>query len=126
MHGELTTLNCICPGYEAVFECVVTGSGATVWSGTALNQCSSELHRIILRHSQFSQPGYSISTTCDDSRRIIAHAVSEVNNSYTSLLTINVSQNSIGANIDCASLRQSGEVSHIGQILLTTGICVHN
>ena len=109
--------SCICPGYEAVFECVVTGDGATIWSGTTLNRCSSD--RIILRHSQFNQSGYSISHTCGDSGLITSHAVSVVNDSYTSQLLVNVSQSLIGANVECAS---DGD-SHVGtkQILLTTG-----
>ena len=120
VHCELTTLNsCICPGYEAVFECVVTGDGATVWSGTALDQCS--IDTITLRHSQFiNQPGYSISQNCGDSGQIIGCAISVVNDSYTSQLTVNVSQSLIDANVECAS--DSG--SHVGtkQIFLTTGI----
>ena len=88
MHGELTTLSsCICPGYEAVFECVVTGGGATIWSGTAFDNCSSD--RIILRHSQFIQPGYNINNTCGDGGQVISRAVSAVNDSYTSQLVYN-------------------------------------
>ena len=96
--GELTTLNsCICPGYEVVFECVVTGDGATIWSGTALDRCSSD--RIILRHSQFNQFEYSLDQTCGDSGPIIGRAVSVENDSYTSQLIVNVSQSLIGTNV---------------------------
>jgi hypothetical protein len=115
MHGELTTLSsCICPGYEAVFECVVTGGGATVWNGTALDHCPND--KITLRHSEFIQSGWSINQSCDG---VIGRAVSVVNNSYTSQLTINVSQSLVGANVECANINRS----HIGtkQILLTTG-----
>ena len=118
VHGKLTTLgSCICPGYEVVFECVVTGDGATIWSGTAFEHCLSD--RTALRHSQFNQSGYSISQTCDDSGPIISRAVSVMNDSYTSQLVVNVSQSLIGASVECA--RDDG--SHIGtkQILLTTG-----
>ena len=122
MHGELTTLSsCICPGYEAVFECVVTSGGATIWSGTAFDRCSSD--RITLRHNPFiNQPGYSISQNCGDSGPIIGRAVSVVNDSYTSQLIINVSQSLIGTNVDCGS--DNG--SHVGtkQILVTTGTCI--
>ena len=120
VHGDLTTLSsCICPGYEAVFECVVTGSGATIWSGTALDQCSND--RVLLRHSEFNnQSGYSISQICGDSGPIIGRAVSAVNDSYTSQLIVNVSQSLINATVECAL--SDGE-SQIGtkQILLTTG-----
>ena len=109
--------SCICSGYEAVFECVVTGGGATTWNGTAFEHCFSD--RITLRHSQFFQSGYSNRQTCDDSGPIIGRAISVVNDSYTSQLTVNVSQSLIGANVECVS--DSG--SHVGtkQILLTTG-----
>ena len=78
--GELTTLSsCICPGYEAIFECVVIGGVVTSWSGTAFDHCSSD--RIVLRHSQFIQSGYSFNETCGDSGPIIGRAVSVVNDS---------------------------------------------
>ena len=117
--GKLTTLtSCICPGHEVTFECVVTGDGATTWSGTALEHCSSD--RIVLRHSQFNQFGYSLNETCEDSGPIIGRAVSVVNDSYTSqLIIVNVSQSLIGVNIECSS--NSGSIVGTEQILLTTG-----
>ena len=118
--GELTTLSsCICPGYEAVFECVVTGGGATVWRGTALNHCPNE--RITLLHSYFNRIGYNISDTCGNIGQVIGRAVSVVNDSYTSQLVININQNLIGTNAECA--RQSDGELYVGteQILLTTG-----
>ena len=125
MHGELTTLSsCICPGYEAVFECVVTGGAATIWNGTAFrdNYCFND--RITLRHSQFNQPEYNvnISGTCGDSGQIIGRAISAVNDSYTSQLIVNVSQNLVGANIERA-YNNGSHIVNIGtkQILLTTG-----
>ena len=123
MHGELTTLSlCICPGYEAVFECVVTSGGATTWKGTALDRCSND--KITLRHSQFIQRGYSFSNNCGDNGPIIGHAVSVMNDSYTSQLTVNVSQSLIGANVECAT--DSGTNVGTKQILLTTGIHIQS
>ena len=112
--------SCICPGYEAVFECVVTGDGATIWSGTAFDRCSGD--EITLRHSKFNQFGYLIYQNCGDNGPIIGHAVSVVNDSYTSQLIVNVSQGLIGANVECA--RQSDREYRVGteQILETTGI----
>jgi hypothetical protein len=112
--GEsVTTLSsCICLGYEAVFECIVTGSGITKWSGTAFDNCSN--HRsIALRHSEFIQSEYNISQNCSDSGLIIGRAVSVVNDSYTSQLTINVSQYLVGANVKCA--RQSDGESPVSK-----------
>lgn len=122
--GNLTTLSsCICSGHEAVFECVITGNGATIWSGTAFDRCSSIGDRIILRHSQFNQSGHGTNLTrsCGDSGSIISRAVSVVDDSYISQLTIvNVSQKLLGANVECAS--DSGSYVDTEQILLTTGI----
>ena len=117
---KLTALNsCTCLGYEAafVFECVVTGDGTTVWQGTAFDECSSD--RIVLCHSEFNYSGYSISQICGTSEQLFSHAVSMVNESYTSHLTVNVSQDLVGKTVKCAS--DNG--FHIGtkQISLTTG-----
>ena len=118
VHGNLITLtSCICPGYEAIFECVVIGGAITTWSGTALDNCSSD--GIVLRHSQFNQFGYSANETCGDIGPIISHAVSVVNDSYTSQLILNVSQSLIGANIECSN--HSGSIVGTKQILPTTG-----
>jgi hypothetical protein len=128
VHGKLTALSsCICPGYETViFECVVTGSGATIWNGTALDHCSIE--KITLRHSEFNQPGYNISHTCGDNGQVIGRAVSVVNGSYTSQLLVNVSQGLNSADVECARQTLSNGVLHIGteQILLTTGLSILN
>lgn len=98
---------------------MVAGGGATIWSGTAFDNCPND--RIALRHSRFYQPGYNISGTCRDGGQVISRAISAVNDSYTSQFIVNVSQSLIGANIDCE--RQSDGMLHIGrkQILLTTG-----
>ena len=123
MQGELSALSsCICPGYEAVFECVVTGGGATIWNVSAFDNCTND--RIILRHSLFNQSGYNINDTCRGSGQVIGRAVSVVNNSYISQLTINITQSLIGANVVCA--RQSDGTSLVGmeQIQLITGISI--
>ena len=109
--------SCTCPGYEAVYECTVAGGGATFWLGTALEECTGG--RIILRHSQF-ESGYNINQTCGASGPVVGHAVSVLNDSYTSQLTINVSQNLTGSTIECAS--DSGTQVGTIQILPTTGM----
>ena len=41
--SELTILtSCTCPGHQLIFECTIFGSGATVWTGTALDQCPGD------------------------------------------------------------------------------------
>ena len=107
---------CTCPGKEVVFECAVSSDGATIWQGTALEGCTGQ--RIILRHSQF-ESGHSISQTCGASRLVSGRATSIVNDSYTSQLTINVSQHLNGSTIECAS--DNGRQVDSSQIFITTG-----
>ena len=42
--------NCICAGYDVLYECTVCGRGATVWTGSLFN-CVGD--NIILRHNLF-------------------------------------------------------------------------
>ena len=95
----------------------MAGGGATIWQETALEECPGS--RIILRHSQF-ESGHNTSQTCGASGPVIGHTISVVNESYTSQITINVSQHLNGSTIECAS--DSGAQVGSGQILLTTGI----
>ena len=113
--------SCTCRGYEAVFECTVFGDGATIWQGTALQQCAGQ--RIILRHSQF-EPGYNINQTCGSGGPVVGRAVSAVNGSYTSQLTINVSQQLNGSTIECANDNES-MVNTMVEVFLTTGAYVN-
>ena len=94
----------------------MAGGGATIWQGTALEECASG--RIILRHSQF-ESGHNISQICGASGPVVGHAVSVVNDSYTSQLTVNVSQHLNGSTVECAS--DSGRQVGSRQILLPTG-----
>ena len=109
--------SCTCPGYKAVYECAVAGGGATIWQGTALEECAGG--RIVLRHSQF-ESGHNIKRTCGTSSPVVGRTVSVVNDSYTSQLTINISQHLNGSTIECASdsERQVGS----SQIILRTGM----
>ena len=108
--------SCICPGQEAVFRCTVDGGVATVWRGSALENCTDG--SIILRHSQFRDV-YIINESCGTSGFIIGKAISAENGSYTSHLTVFANQELNGSIIVCAT---DGELlgSRI-QILTTTG-----
>ena len=116
----LTTLSsCICPGYEAVFRCTVDDGVATVWRGSALENCSDD--SIVLRHSQF-RGGHTINKTCGTSGQVIGQTISVVNGSYTSQLTINVTQQIIGSPIVCGT---DDEYSSSTQIMSSTGMYEH-
>ena len=102
---KLTSLSpCICPGYEATFECVVTGGTTTTWQGTALQDCDSG-NIIILRHSQFAlESEYFINKTCHAAGLVIGRAISVFNDTYVSQITLhNVSQHLINRMIECNS-----------------------
>ena len=98
---QLTTLtSCTCPGYEVVFECAVSGGFATTWHGTALANCGDS--RISLRHTVFTREGgYIISRICGSSGTITGQAVSVVNDTYVSHLTVTASQELNGSTIEC-------------------------
>ena len=53
VNNRFTQLDeCICPGYNLIFECSIFGNGLTVWQGSAFD-CGSSSHQILLSHSRF-------------------------------------------------------------------------
>ena len=113
-HDIMLTSSCVCPGQEAVFRCLVHGQVTTIWKGSALENCSDG--SVILRHSQFGNHTYSINKTCGTSGQVIGQAISAENGSYTSQLTINITQQTIGSSIVCAL---NGENNHSHDIQIT-------
>ena len=103
-------------GQEVIYECTVSGSGATTWGGTALEECSQG--KILLRHSDFT-PGYVINKTCGNNGLISGRAVSAENEIYTSQLILNVSDITVGETIECSGGREEGVER--AQISLSTG-----
>ena len=91
--------SCVCPGYEATFECSISHGVATTWQGTALEKC--EGGNIILRHSQ---SGQTQNETCGTIGEVIVASISNNNDSiiHVSQLTINISQELYNKTIDCA------------------------
>ena len=110
------TSSCIDPGYEAVFSCTVYGGVTTVWQGLALENCSDG--SVILRHSQFGN-GLTINKTCGTSGQVVGHATSAENGSYTSQLTISITQQAIEEQITCA---KDGGINGSIQIMPSTGM----
>ena len=83
-----------------MFRCTVDGGVTTVWQGSALENCSDS--PIILRHSQFRN-GHTINKTCGTLGQVIGEAISTENGSYTSQLTINITQQIIGSQVVCTT-----------------------
>ena len=106
--------SCICPGYEAVFECTVDDGVTTAWRGSALENCSDGT--VILRHSKFDE-GHTINETCGTSGPVVGRAISAENGSYTSQLSILVNQELNGSTIECATDDEQLQASSV-QVLL--------
>ena len=85
----------------------MSGGGSTTWKGTALANCDNS--RIILRHSEFTREGgYVIRKICGNSGNITGQAVSVVNDTYVSHLTITASQEVNGSIIECVGGSTNG------------------
>ena len=109
--------SCTCLGQELTFECTVDGDGATYWQGSALQECPNQ-NRVIIRHSQH-HTRQSTTEECGPTGTVVGTPVSAINMSYTSQLTINVSQHLNGSTIECVSDR--GRSLQSSKILLSTG-----
>ena len=114
--------SCICPDHEAIYECTVYGGRATIWQGTALQTalqgCIDDPTLITLNHNEFDL----INRSCAISGiQVIVQAISLVNDSYTSRLTLQtVSQHINGTTLECTT--DDGLNYASKQILLTTGM----
>ena len=111
--------SCTCLGQELTFECTVDGNGlaATYWQGSALQECPNQ-NRVIIRHSQHLTR-QNTTEECGSTGTVVGTPVSSVNRSYTSRLTINVSQHLNGSTIECVS--DGGRSFGSSKILLSNG-----
>ena len=100
-----------------MYECRVTGRGATVWRGSAFN-CPATNNEIHFLHGSSV-----IETTCNDGA-IVGRAIRVENDIYISQLTISVSDEMISRNISCFHDRPSGAAELIDSsvLILSRGI----
>ena len=113
--------DCTCQGHDVTYECTVFGKGATIWKGTAFD-CSLTNNELAIFHtinftSQRPLP-------CNNGA-IVGRAVKVENGSYTSQITIRVSDEVNGTTVVCA--HDNGTLStEIGSAILniTTGIAI--
>ena len=109
--------DCTCEGNNVTYECTVFGNGATIWKGTALN-CSLTNNELTVFHtinftSQRPPP------PCNNGA-ITVHAIGAENGSYTSQITIQVSDELNGTTVVCA--HDDGTLStEIGSAIITIG-----
>ena len=95
----VSTSGCGCLGETLIYECTLVGgpSGATLWTGTALNNCPSD--EIVLLHRRFTEPG---GTTRSCSNGATAAQSLYVRQSlYTSRLIVTITPNTAGKTITC-------------------------
>ena len=110
--------SCVCPGYEAIFECSVTRGLTTTWQGTALEKCEGE--SFVLRHSQ---PGQTRNNICGSIGEVIVASVSDNNDSiiHVSQLTLNISQELCNKTIECAVDTMGASSTDHEQIVISNG-----
>ena len=117
--------DCICPGDIATFNCNVTGSGFTIWRGSAFD-CPAVDSIILLRHSLFAN---GVMKLCNDGV-IVGQSLGISTNSmgntvYMSQLMVNVtaSSSTIGRTVECVHRSPDGMDTLIGSTTLEiTGI----
>ena len=110
--NALVAINgCTCDGYDQVYECKITGSGATVWRGSAFN-CPATGNEILFLHSSSDTEA-----TCNDGA-ISGRIIRAENGAYVSQLTVSVSAEMIGTIISCFH-DSRGTQNLIGSSLLT-------
>ena len=106
--------NCTCEGYYQVYECRITGSGATIWRGTAF-ECSSSSNEIVLTQDS---PGMQLKM-CNDGA-ITGRIIRTENNTIVSQLTVSVSAEIIGTTISCFPDSGATQI-HSSVLALTRG-----
>ena len=87
-----------CPGDVLTIECTITGGGATVWLGTAIQCGYSSTNEFFLLHSRFN--GSRHSTECNNGA-IAAQGLGVVNGSYISQLNVTVSPELNNTAVEC-------------------------
>ena len=98
-NSQFTAINdCICPGYNSLYECTVTGGIATVWMGSVIN-CQLADNEIILSHNtNFT----SLRAETCNSGAVTGRAIRAENETYISQLMVKVSTELNGSTIVCA------------------------
>ena len=106
---------CLCPGYEIFIKCTLAGSGVIQWRGTYFDLCIDG--PITLRRSNSSEG--IITRICDADRLTDARVISAMNHSFSSKLTVNVSEGMHRKTIECVHHNGSDEyIIGTTQILL--------
>lgn len=98
----------VCLEDVLIFECSVTGTGATVWRGSVFN-CESKSNEISLLHSRFNTNISTISS-CNDGAVVGQILYVDHDQYYTSQLNVTINFALIERDIICAY--DDGVISH--------------
>ena len=110
--------SCTCPGDMLTYTCTVTGSGNTIWDGSAFDCQHNE---IILRHSQFTASGgHGTFGECNNGA-IVARSIGVTNNCYISELNVTVSANLHNRTVQCIKSDDSLRIIGKSTITVVTG-----
>ena len=115
--------NCTCPGDILTYNCEITGSGFTIWRGSAFN-CPGAGSRILLRHSLFGGSG-AMGSCNNGAIAGRSLGVNMDNTVYASQLMINLNapgSDFIGKTVECVYLN-TGIESIIGSTTIQLTGC---
>ena len=103
--------DCTCLGCTQTYECTIWGQGITVWRGSALG-CERDIE---LRHSDYINA--QARGSCNN-ETVFARSVGVVDNYYTSLLNITVTEEMVNKSVECAYLAidNNNQVTDIGEV----------
>ena len=109
------TSGCVCPGDTLSYECTIIGTetGATIWTGSALNDCST--NEIVLLHSYFNTGTYQ-TMSCNNGA-IVARILSVEGNNYISQLNITVTPHTAGKKVVCLHYNLTHEMLIFSSII---------
>ena len=117
--GSNLSMNCVCPGDQLTFDCLVEGGIATVWQGSAFDCNNEGPNTIILRHSQFSQHQPAAGEIRCNGGRILAHSIGVFNGTHISELNVTVTEDMNNKTIECTAEYINGTQSNSGTSIVT-------
>ena len=113
-NGLTTITECLCPGYNVIYQCTVTGGAFTVWGGTAF-QCAGDA--ITLRNSDFGSLSSPAVGVCNNGQ-IIGRGILQENNCYTSQLNVTFNEDLVGRTVTCGV--DDGSLTTVDSMILAT------
>ena len=103
------------------FECIVIGTGATVFQGSAIkSECESSSNEIILLHSRYNLTDGAIATCKNGSIVGKSLRVDDYKHCYVSHLDLSFSSDLIGKTVKCIYDNGTSEIV-VGSHIISNG-----